>query len=682
MQFSINDFWVQRFGGVAKQSQAMPLDGWVFESSSDDSYVEAALNIRNGFDDLDQKVWLVAAPGAVGKSTFAREVCAATGAVYLDLSVASTVAGNYVVGGLVYTNLLSSWTGGQAALVIDALDEARLRVTQSGFEAFLKDVASAAERGKFPVIVLGRVGIVEEAWTILNELAAISPPIFEIELFDHAQANRFVMARLQNLAQNDKFPELKNSLQTHSSVYAQVISQIIGRIKDLSEQDGDRFVGYAPVLDAVSKVIASETNPARIGMEMLNVLEGQVLTSLATEILRREQSKLVNQLANTFPQVPVHLYEPEEQLERLGSRLFKTKSIPLPAQLLQHQVAIYEQAVSNLLPQHPFLDGTGQSPSSAVFAACIVAAALKGKNPDLIAAAERYASSAHHTSNPFLYEFYTGTTQSNHSVPTEHIGLVFESVLARAKPGESVRLSVDGDDDSENLAVEIVVTSANLPDRRTELSSPKSGTLRFGRSVAGVSIDAEGATVELGVGDQIELVAPVFIAAKAITLHGNQIVVKGDNDVIENTVILEASALVADPGLSAPIVRAGAVMQVSWPDAVSYPWTQFTAPFVDSENPQTTAALRILRRLVMAFRSHSKGELARFKDKIEHQRMLKGEVGVALLQKLLSDGVIHLRSPMYVLNADVLGAKVGASFLDVKLKRYSTQTRNYVQSLN
>lgn len=44
---------------------------------------------------------MIAAPGAVGKSTLAREICAATNAVYLDLSAAATVAGNYLVGGLV-----------------------------------------------------------------------------------------------------------------------------------------------------------------------------------------------------------------------------------------------------------------------------------------------------------------------------------------------------------------------------------------------------------------------------------------------------------------------------------------------------------------------------------------------------------------------------------------------------
>lgn len=93
-------------------------------------------------------------------------------------------------------------------------------------------------------------------------------------------------------------------------------------------------------------------------------------------------------------------------------------------------------------------------------------------------------------------------------------------------------------------------------------------------------------------------------------------------------------------------------------------------------------ALRILRRITMAFRSHSKGQLARFKDKIEHVRMLKGAVGSALLKKLLQDGVVQLNGPMYYLEPDTLGSKVGASFLEIKLKQYSKRTREYVQHLD
>lgn len=688
MDSSIKHFWKDKFSGLAQAASMKPYPGWKNDCEHDESYVPARLTLRDDFNDLTQNVWLIGAPGAVGKSTLAKEICAATGAIYLDLAEAATVAGNYMVGGLVYTNLLGAWTAGHAAVLIDALDEARLRVTQSGFEAFLSDVAAVAKMGQFPVVLLGRVGIIEEAWTIFNEQGGLELPIFDIELFEPDEAKRFVLARLFKLSKaihattrKLEYPDLARALELHRTVYEDAIEKVVVGLQELSVHDANRFVGYAPVLDAVAKVIASESNPARIGDEMRRVLEGEVLLSLANEILAREATKLIAQVNSSLPGLPAGLYEPAEQLERLACRLFKLPPPPMPSQLTQQQVATYEQAVQNLLPQHPFLDGTGTAPSSAVFAASTVAAALQSHRGDMVKGAERYANFAQHTPNPFLFDFYREATKAKAGVPTEHIGLVFESVLAKSKPGDTVRLSVEGAD-GDALDVEIMIIRPGEQANRLEFTAPSTGTIRLGRRVAGISIDAENTAVELGIGDQLELVAPVSINARSLKLSCSQVVVKAEATVDGDTVTLEAAELIADPAITAPTVRAGAQLQVAWPNSNSYPWTTFSAPSIQDEDPRTMEALRILRRLTMAFRSHSKGQLARFKDKIEHVRMLKGAVGRALLDKLLRDGVVRLNGPMYYLEPDALGSKVGASFLEIKLKMYSLKTREYVQQLD
>jgi hypothetical protein len=686
MRFSIDEFWKVRFAGLNTTPAIKPLPGWANDSAHEESYVQAKLTPREGYSDLQQPVWLIGAPGAVGKSTLAKEICAATGAVYLDLAAAATVAGNYMVGGLVYTGLLNAWSQGQAAVLVDALDEARLRVTQSGFEAFLSDVANVARMGRFPVVLLGRVGIIEETWTILSEREGLEPPIFDIELFEQDEAKRFVLARLSKLSKAINattgkldYPDLAGALKQHGTVYQSAVGKVVEGLQELSAADGNQFVGYAPVLDAVAKVIAAETNPARIDEEMRRVLEGEVLISLTNEVLCREASKLVAQVNSSLPGLPMGLYEPAEQLERLACRLFDLAPPALPAQLKQSQVAAYEQAVLNLLPQHPFLDGTGSRPSGAVFAASIVSAALKGGRQELLGRAEQYASSAKHTPNPFLFAFYHSSAPAR--VPTEHIGILFESVLAKSKPGDTVRLSVEEGD--HDLSVEIMILRPDEQPARLEFESPKGGTIRLGRRVSGVSVDAEGIAVELGMGDQLELVAPVSINARSLRLACAQMVVKSEPHAAEGEVVtLEAAELIAEPAISAPAVRGDALLQVSWPGVAAYPWTSFAAPQAVQEDVRTTDALRALRRLVMAFRSHSKGRLARFKDKIEHARMLKGEVGRAVLAKLVRDRIIVLEGSMYYLDPDALGARAHASFLDVNLKRFSPQTRQYVQQLD
>ncbi len=139
MDFTIDHFWLSRFSTI-KPSSALTVAGWNGAVAESSSFVEAALALREGYDNLDSPVWLVAAPGAVGKSTLAKQIAARTGAVYLDLSAADTVAGNYLTGGLVKNRLMSAWEASETTLLVDALDEARLRVTQKSFEDFLSDL--------------------------------------------------------------------------------------------------------------------------------------------------------------------------------------------------------------------------------------------------------------------------------------------------------------------------------------------------------------------------------------------------------------------------------------------------------------------------------------------------------------------------------------------------------------
>ncbi|MEG9624945.1 hypothetical protein [Pseudomonas guariconensis] len=683
MDYSFDDFWPEQLANLRKHDALAPLAGWDGDPSRLESFVAANVATREEFDNLQERVWLIAAPGAVGKSTLAKEICAKTGAVYLDLAEASTVAGNYLVGGLVYTKLLAPWAAGETAVVIDALDEARLRVTQAGFEDFLADVVKVAEMGKFPIILLGRVGIIEEAWLIINEGSEMSPPIFDISFFDADQAKLFVMARLDALSKsevsNTDYPHLKNALVNHRQVYEDAVSQVIQGISELSQADADRFVGYAPVLDAVAKVIASEPNPARIKEDLERVLEGEVLTSLADQILVRECGKLTAQLKNANPDFPDGLYEPSEQLHRLSCLLFNLPAPPVPSSLSPSLTPIYEQAVKALLPQHPFLSGDGRRSSSSIFEAAIISYGLKSQSVALRANAVHYVASAAHTSNPFLVDFYLSRNEKNH-VPAEHIGIIFDSVASKASSGDQARLYVsEGVDGS--IEYEIVFQREDGKTYTHNLVSPESGVITLARKVSGVSIDCESKDVSLGGSGQLELIAPTAIKCRELKLNSDQLVVKADPRKQGEVVVLEAESLSHSGSIAAPVVRPGVQFSVAWPGAETYPWSAFSILDDNTEPAHISEGLRTLRRLVMAFRSHSKGQLARFRDKIDHFRMLKGKVGEALLQQLIDDNIIWTEGAMYCLDANALGAKVGISFQDAQAKRYSQVTKDYLSNL-
>jgi hypothetical protein len=687
VEYSIETFWRPRFASVVAQTPPRQLPGWNPSAQHASSFVEANLSLRSDFNDLSQNVWLVAAPGAVGKSTLAREICAETNAVYLDLAAAATVAGNYLVGGLVNAGLWDAWQDGSSTLLIDALDEARLRVTQTSFEDFLADVANVAGSRGVPVVLLGRVGIVEEAWAILNDKAGLNPPIFDIELFHADRSKAFVLAALNRfalagVANSGKkvYPHLAEALRNHRSVYDDAAQYLVDHLTTATSADGRQFVGYAPVLDAVATVIASESNPIKIGEAMRSILQGQILGRVTSEVMIRESGKLAAQLAVSLPGLNTDaLYGPSEQLSRLASLILKTGTPLMPIGLPQHAVATYEEAVQSLLPQHPFLDSREPKPSGAVFAASILAAALTGKDADLVRAAERMAGSGPNTPNPFLLEFYRQALDEKKKIPAEHVGLLYASLEATAGVGDVVRLSAEGE---ETLEVEMTVIRQDGVEKPYDFETAKGGTLRFGRRVSGVSIDAETTDVEIGEGGQLELVAPIAVHARMLVINCTELVVKPDHlGAVDQTVYLEATEALADSGLRPPLVRTGARLQLAWPESKIFPWTPFSSNASEDPDPRMAEAQRGLRRLCISFRSHSKGRLARYKGKVEHFRMTKGALGIALRERLLADQVISLEGSMYYLDPEALGKIVGVGFQDLKVKHYPPTSREYLQEV-
>lgn len=689
MDLTIETFWKPRFAGVRAAGPKAALPGWSVETESNPSFVEAQLKLRPGFTNLASPVWFVAAPGAVGKSTLAREISAQTGAAYLDLATSQTVAGNYLTGGLVKNGLLERWQRNEMAVLIDALDEARLRVTQSSFDDFLSDVRTLASGRKFPTVLFGRVGIVEEAWFILGELG-LECPIFDIEFFDSVRAKSFVLAAMNRLAQKVGQEWLKVALSTHKENYVQAISNFVDGLEKTAGPDGAHFAGYAPVLEAVAGVLATVSNPAALNESVREAMEGQILQNVAQQILKREAGKLQMQLRETIPDdVRSTLYLPEEQLARVAAIVLGTRPPSPPPGLKSEHVRAYDDAAKGLLPQHPFLDGTGKSPSGAVFAAAILAHALLAQSVEAAGAALSRAGNGPHTPNPFLIDFYltraTDRWGSNPIIPPEHVVVLYDSIRARTSAGDIVRLTIEAEEGTDEADVEILVTAVGAKSpQRIMFRTSQAGELQFGRQVSGVAIDATELDVTIGSGGPVELIAPVSLSVARLSFDCPELVVQtsdlsgGNEDAV---VALEARELVRSNVNRAPLIRKGAELAVFWPGANAYPWAGFGAEVLGDVGQSIDEELRALRRLVMAFRSHSKGRLARFQDKIEHARMTKGGVGIAIRERLLKDKILSREGNMYFLDPDALGRVTGATFYDLKLKRFNLRVQEYVASI-
>lgn len=671
MNLTIEGFWKPRLN-VTNQASESLTKGWQSLNEGLDSFMEAPLALSTELSansDLEHSsILLVSAPGAVGKSTLARQIAFKTGAIYLDLATADPVGANTLSGGLARSRLYQKWEDESTAVLIDGLDEARLRVTQEALEAFLSDVAQVSLNRRLPTVLFGRTGAIQDAWLVLID-QGVGLAVLEIGYYGPEKSVAFAEARLRAVC-----PDSSNAKPQRKAV-----KLLLARLRERTEIDGDRFAGYAPVLQAVADRVAIDRNPSALVAKIERGEQPVTLQGVVSSILERERGKL-DKLPFEEPTLTSSLYSPGEQLDRLVARVYNAPPPDLPA-MGPKDAQIYDTALDTWVAEHPFLDGYGRS-SSAVFEAMISVHALQNTASADTALQRELGRGA--AANPFLFEFYSEShaAQSSDSgaifLPPQHIGVVYASLRAQLSLGDKASLIVEGREDAKeeevlraNVEISLDRLGADRP-RVLNFESDQTGPIRMGAHFEDVDITAPHAQVEIGPGAEAVLVAPVSIQCEKLLITTEKVIVESPADRLTNAVFLEAGSFESPKMASVPIVRGAAVLAASWPNVLAHPWTSFATEPTPIDDPRAIEALRRLRRIVISFRSHGQGRLGRFKAKIEHARMTK-EAGQAILDAMLKEGILSLEGSMYFLDPDKLMANTGANYFDCMARRFGPQ---------
>ena len=653
--FTINEFWRQRLQKAMRTQESNVL-GWHANVPEMATFVEAPLTRSENFGCQDD-------PNT--SHVLARQISASTGAVYLDLAEAEPVGGNTISGGLVKSGMLSQWQNNQAALLIDGLDEARLKVTQEGLEAFLADVAYVSRDRSMPTVLLGRTGAIQDAWLLLSDIVSVS--VLEIGYYPPNVGLAFAKARIWADKPND--PHIETSCRA--------LETLLNRLRQNTQADGDRFAGYAPVLQAVANHVARESNPSALISTIERGEQPVTLKDIVEAILIREQQKLQT-LTFEDASLASRLYKPAEQLQRLVARVYG-RPVPLLPPMNPKDAQTYSSALETWVAEHPFLDGTSNA-ASAVFGAVIVAAALHDPNTAQEAAAKELGRGA--AANPFLSELYF-KNDSDRNLPPEHVGIIYASLRARLSLGDSASLTVDGfesEDDLEQLRADVevsIVRSGEELVRILHFESEQAGILRLGSHLEDVDITAPHATVEIGGAREAVLVAPVSVQCHELIFSAERIIVEKSPSMADGGVMLEADRANTSSVVSVPVVNKPVTLSVSWPDAETYPWTSFRCLPTNVQDKRVDEGLRRFRKFVISFRSHSKGSLKRVAVKLEHARMTKG-TGQAVLRHMLNTGVLTSDGVMYTLHPDVLATRTGASYTSAMARDFPPETIAFV----
>ena len=174
--------------GIGYVKQPMPM--FVPASLSDVESVDAS---------TPTQVLIVSAPGAVGKSTLAKEVAFRKAAPLWDLALAPEV-GSGSLNGTLFGALAKGHTDdfleylreGLQFIVVDALDEGRTKVNENSFGRLLEDMGHLARHSKgVCFVLLGRTHIAETAWLALAE-EQVNVSMISIVPFGKDQANQYI----------------------------------------------------------------------------------------------------------------------------------------------------------------------------------------------------------------------------------------------------------------------------------------------------------------------------------------------------------------------------------------------------------------------------------------------------------------------------------------------------------
>ena len=464
----------------------------------------------------NSRIILFSAPGATGKSALARHISYTKHALLWDLSMDKianhSFSGMLVesLGTAVFSQFMNGLVDGTATLVIDAVDEAELISGRAAIETLLLDLRQAALTSVCPNIVL--CARTETAHFIRNFYAQNDHKLelsqYEISFFEDTSAIEFIKRKILEK-------------QTVTSATVECIKaqfQEIRRLLDNNDDTFRSFIGYAPVLEALSVFYDEESNTMQLLQKTQKAdCSAEIFQKIMDYILKREQRKVINGFKERCQDEYQEfenwntVYSIEEQLIRLINYVTFNEidydvysNDELPRELKRE----YIEAIKPFFRDHPFIhlhdsvDGTRADFTGPAFRDYVIARLMTCRKDDLDY--DEYAQcyfedsshNAHFPSQLFfdLYEFY-----SDGIMKLPHFRFLYDAFKSKEVASSMSMVCVEQVENSTYCVFEQNAVAKRGGSHVTELCDAKSfGMLQIVQLNNGY-IDVEGDVV---LGDQ------------------------------------------------------------------------------------------------------------------------------------------------------------------------------------
>ena len=650
-------------------------------------------------------ILLISAVGASGKTTTAHALAYDTGLPILDLAKHKPVGDNTLTGILTASypiqhigQVLEGFRQGTHGVIIDGIDEGRSKTTEQGFEAFLDDLIERSRGAtSTSIVIFGRSQVLIGVWVYLEEKKA-DVGLVKIEPFDLEKAKGYIDAyvTMNNLTQQSMYEQARDN-----------VLEKLGAAFTSSTREDDAFlsfIGYPPVLDAIATLLRTEVNYHRISSELSDVTNGSLeidlLIRIANYLLDRERTakampNFINQIADQADEqlatrLRNSLYGKEEQCARVLS-LALSQSFPRQMIMDKALNEQYENALEPWCPEHPFLED--RHVRNAVFEALAVTHCVLSDVEDYQELAYNYMLSKQPT---YHLLYIMAALVSDKEISARFFNMLIQSCSEFIDLHGTIEIGVNGVswedlDVADTTAVQLELKIAfpdNGPEREFHFNGKvnKVSKVTLGPFLFNTSVTLP-CHVELRGAPAIECTGTCRIAAASLHIDAQDLVVRGMNQANEDDTINEPGLFLDAKevqGCVNSISLKGGMLEIGCVDhKLVYP----LAEYVKKHEKMSVAIdfdekYRRLRRIFMEFASHSKGGLAKYRDKIEHDRVLRGECGRKVLDQLLIEGVFNYDSKFYYLNSENFSKILGITWQELRQHKLTPLTEAFLNRVS
>lgn len=294
-----------------------------------------------------------------------------------------------------------------------------------------------------------------------------------------------------------------------------------------------------------------------------------------------------------------------------------------------------------------------------------------------------------YTSNAYiLFYIYNELANQDRVVDKEFIPYLFGSLKALDKKGHysSMELTVQEiDEETQNIKCELIFfrPDSDNEDYSFVTYANCSDELNIGSEISNIIVDLP-VTISLS-SDKIEFTPPVYIKCDTIKCTPSEILLNagGQNE----SIVLDCKHFLVGcnkKGALPCLSNKGRIdkqIQIICENQLSFPFVQYQSHVLpEGISSDIIDKYQKMRRLFLMFRSHSKGDLARYKEKIDN-RIGNSSIGRKVLDALLDQGVLYSKEMLYFINLEKMAHVLGVKYDDIRSSIINDKIRLFLSKI-